>query len=592
MKRPCLRNASTNEYSEGSSPDKKSGKAIRPMKTNHIRMRRYLIVALLFLFSGSLFAKLVDSAEIAQIALSFVELDYKGEEPLRIKSIQPLQKNGEESLVALVVFSPKGWMLVSMDDVAKPVLGYSFDSSFDKESFLENTGLRYVIEGYDREVRELQEKKVDRNPQWEQLKKKVRLKASTTPVAPLIPVEWNQDRRWNAQCPEDPEGPGGHVYVGCVAVAMGQAMTVYKFPLAGVGKKTYSHPVYGVQSVNFDAFGNYSWPTMITNTPNNDIATFLYHLAVTVEMDFGADGSGALTRTAVSALKTYFSYSQSVTSVNRVASDSEWMSTIDNELVQGRPVIYSGDADDGKAGHAFNIDGVSEGGYYHLNWGWSGTNNGYFSINTLTPGSNDFTKNQAAIIGIKPVQAGPFGLSLSKGSVLANLPVGSVVGNIIVEDEYSANTYTYELKGREDVFGGFADPNFYEENGVLKTSKTFEYVDGGTNSDFLKIIVTDVFENSFSKDFYIDILKNTSTFINEQGSYNSAYYDSNSGFIHFDSQSARGKKQIKIYSLSGQLIKSKYNAGTTLNVNDLSPGLYIMTYQVDNKEKYLKFIKN
>ncbi len=39
MKRPCLRNANTNEYSEGSSPDEKSGQAIRPMKTIYIRMK-------------------------------------------------------------------------------------------------------------------------------------------------------------------------------------------------------------------------------------------------------------------------------------------------------------------------------------------------------------------------------------------------------------------------------------------------------------------------------------------------------------------------------------------------------------------------
>ncbi len=555
--------------------------------------KRYLIIALLFLFSGALFAKRVDSTEISQIALSFAELDYKGEEPLKIKSIQPLQKNGEKSLVALVVFSPKGWMLVSMDDVARPVLGYSFENVFDKESFLENTGLRYVIEGYDREVRELQEKGDNLNPQWEQLKKKEQLKGLNADVEPLIKINWNQDRGWNAQCPEDPAGPGGHAYVGCVAVAMGQAMTVYKYPLAGVGKKTYKPPNYDVQSVNFDAFGNYSWQTMMTSTANNDIATFLYHLAVTVEMDFGPDGSGARTSTAVSALKTYFSYSRSVTSVTRVSDESQWTSIIDGELLQGRPIIYSGDADDGKAGHAFNIDGVASSGYYHLNWGWSGTNNGYFSINTLAPGSNDFTKNQAAIIGIKPVISGPTGVSLSNSSVLSNLPISSMVGNIIVTDEYSANTYTYELKGRLDIFDNYAEPNFYEENGVLKTSKVFEYLEGGRNRDFVTIIVTDVFGNTFtSEELTIDILKNTSTAINEEDFHNLVYYDNTSGVIRFDLQSAQVKMQVKIYSLSGQLVKSKYSSGTILNVNDLSPGLYIMTYQVDNKERYLKFVKN
>jgi hypothetical protein len=45
-----------------------------------------------------------------------------------------------------------------------------------------------------------------------------------------------------------------------------------------------------------------------------------------------------------------------------------------DELVQGRPLIYSGNGDNNQAGHAFNLDGVSgDGRYFHVNWGWSGS---------------------------------------------------------------------------------------------------------------------------------------------------------------------------------------------------------------------------
>ncbi len=555
-------------------------------------MKRIFTWLFFVVFSISVFAEPVDSTEISNVANSFVQMVYTGDEALEIVSIRPLQLNREETLVALVVFSPQGWMLVSMDDVAQPVLGYAFDRPFDEVKFKTNTSFKFLLDGYDSRVKELKKQTVKKDPEWDRIKKKERLKASVVPVAPLIPVEWNQDRGWNSKCPADEDGPGGHVYVGCVAIAMGQAMTVSRFPVAGVGKKTYSHPDYGIQSVNFDTFGNYAWSNMITNTPNTDIANFLYHLAVTVEMDFGADGSGAFTNMASSALKKYFSYSSTVTYVDRVASDDEWIALLNTELTNGRPVIYGGDADDGASGHAFDIDGVSTWGFYHLNWGWSGSNNGYFYINTLSPGSYDFTANQSAIIGIKPIATGPTAISLSKTTVLANLPVGSVVGNIVVQDENPNNSYTYVLKGREDIFGNFADPNFYEENGVLKTSKVFSYTEGGTNKDFVTIIVTDAYNNSLSKEFTIGITKNTATAIDENKLNKAVFYDNTTRSLRFLEAIVGEEQRLDIYSISGQLIRSESVFGTTVDVSDLPTGVYVVTYGAVGSKKYLKFIKN
>ncbi len=49
-------------------------------------------------------------------------------------------------------------------------------------------------------------------------------------INPFIKVKWNQGAGWNMFCPMDEDGPGGHAYVGCVAVAMAQAMSVYEYP--------------------------------------------------------------------------------------------------------------------------------------------------------------------------------------------------------------------------------------------------------------------------------------------------------------------------------------------------------------------------
>ncbi len=207
-----------------------------------------------------------------------------------------------------------------------------------------------------------------------------------TPVAPLIPVTWDQDKNWNTYCPTDATGPGGHAYVGCVGVCMAQAMSYYKYPAQSTGDKTYYHSTYGTIVLHYDRESPYEWDSMSLNTPNLYNSKLLYHCAVSVGMDFGADGSSAQTKNVPSALVRYFKYFSGARYVARYDNDTTWTNLLIDELSAGRPLIYSGFPEDDSPGHAFNIDGVDMRGYFHLNWGWNGKYNAYYLINNLTAG--------------------------------------------------------------------------------------------------------------------------------------------------------------------------------------------------------------
>jgi hypothetical protein len=64
-------------------------------------------------------------------------------------------------------------------------------------------------------------------------------------VNPLLTTNWDQGYYYNALCPVDNGGPGGHVYVGCVATAMGQIMKYHNYPDQGNGTHTYYCYPYG-----------------------------------------------------------------------------------------------------------------------------------------------------------------------------------------------------------------------------------------------------------------------------------------------------------------------------------------------------------
>ena len=53
---------------------------------------------------------------------------------------------------------------------------------------------------------------------------------------------------------------------------------------------------------------------------------------------------------------------------------------LQNELNNNRPIIYVGYSNDG--GHAWNIDGYDD-DYFHNNWGWGGSQNGYFLLSSV-----------------------------------------------------------------------------------------------------------------------------------------------------------------------------------------------------------------
>ncbi|MBU0764697.1 MAG: C10 family peptidase [Bacteroidetes bacterium] len=88
----------------------------------------------------------------------------------------------------------------------------------------------------------------------------------------------------------------------------------------------------------------------------------------------------------------------------RDSTGLDWDSILVANLDAGKPMYYAGWSDDSSftSGHAFVCDGYMNPGYYHFNWGWSGSLDGFFYTSSLTPGSAQFTYAQEVICDIYP----------------------------------------------------------------------------------------------------------------------------------------------------------------------------------------------
>jgi hypothetical protein len=372
-------------------------------------------------------------------------LIYKGTSP-QITNL----KSGDAN-PSFYVFSTgeKGFIIVAGEDNVTPVLGYSTTNSFNPDSIPQ--ALRKLLDGYIQQIKYVAENNYKANEtiqrEWDNLKNNKPLVQKRGSVAPLVKTIWDQYPYYNDQCPYD-NRRATRTMVGCVATTMAQIMKYWNYPQTGSGFYSYKHPVYGTLSANFGAT-TYLWqqmPTEVTST-NNAVATLMYHCGVSVDMSYGITGSGAASSKVPTALIKYFGYQNTAKLILRSNySDADWINLLKTELNNSRPFYYSGTGTSG--GHAFVCDGYDSFDYFHINWGWSGMNDGYFSVNSLNPDSYSFNSDQDAVIGIQPPA------SQDAYKLLLNSSVQVSKANILYKEGFTISANIVN-NGTKDFLGDY-----------------------------------------------------------------------------------------------------------------------------------------
>ena len=300
----------------------------------------------------------------------------------------------------------QGFVIISGNTVLPPVLGWSDQDKFpDMEDAPENfsSWIAHYSEmiGFAIANGIAPEEKIQR--QWDEASQGIFRTRNVQTVDPLVETRWNQDCYYNEYCPETNGGwwwggPCGHCYAGCVATAMGQVMKYWNYPITGFGSHSYTHSEYGEQSANFAAT-TYQWDQMPNEIwgHNDAVATLLYHCGVSVNMNYGPDGSGAQSASVETALRSYFGYCGAKYRQKTNYQEEDWIAMLKADLNQSHPVYYSGA--NGSSGHAFVCDGYDSNDLMHFNFGWSGGGDGYYSTYDV----NGFNQSQAVVSNIYPV---------------------------------------------------------------------------------------------------------------------------------------------------------------------------------------------
>jgi hypothetical protein len=227
----------------------------------------------------------------------------------------------------------------------------------------------------------------------------------------LLKTTWDQNWPYNKYCPVEPLASttsNGHCPTGCVAVAMGQIMKYYNYPVSGIGNVSYTSS-YGTHTVDFSK-SVYAWPQMpaFLNTLSdtisvNSTAQSLYQCAVAVKSDFGIKNTGAGAQATMDNLQNIFGYCPIIRGKRRYsATKLEWDSLICREINKSRPVIYVAKDSASADSHIFVLDHYQRRPdlkiQYHCNWGWGGRANGYFRLDSLFANSRHYGNDSDIII--------------------------------------------------------------------------------------------------------------------------------------------------------------------------------------------------
>ena len=527
-----------------------------------------------------------------------------------IKSQTTLKTVSGTDCMHVYNFNQGGFVLVSADIRTTPVLAYSNEGQFDFNN-MAPAAKSWIEENYMAQYELITEINAIPNEniieQWSNISKNdFTHDKNNKGVDILLETRWDQNFPYNMYCPVHSQGPNGRVYAGCVATAMAQVMKYWNYPETGKGSKGYFWGDY--ITVHFDST-QYQWDKMTasaTSISRSAIAELIYQCGVSVNMNWGYDGSGANTAYASIALKENFKYRTGVYYLHKAqTTDQVWKYTLKEDLDMGHPIIYDGDPGTGEPGHAWVCDGYQDTSYFHFNWGWGGSNNGYFFTDNLNPANLDLNYGQGAILNITPDNT-PY----CNGTTIYTQPDWTF-------DDGSGNNYYYnnsscnwiinpDVENLELIRLTFTKFDL-AENDVLKIYKS-AVQNGGLEliGEYTSINRPPYMIDNWGGDkFYITFETNGE---GQAEGWEIRYVTQTSDVttnklnnINIYPNPAQNKinitgiidSNIAIYDIYGKLIKEFSNIdSTTINISDMSDGVYFINISNTEGVKTMKFVKN
>ena len=319
-----------------------------------------------------------------------------------------------------------GYVIVSGDDRAEEILGYG-DGPLDINIIPCN--MKAWLATYKEQIEYLQAHK-DLQVETPSMMAPSRIAS----VSPLLTALWDQETPYWNMCKIN----NYQCLTGCPATSAAMVFYYWKYPdfetpqVPGY-RCNLATSYYSSSYVNVAALPpvTFDWDNMrdtytsgYSTEEANAVATLMRYIGQAEHMEYGtsAAGGSGVNADSVSLIADAFKFfgydEETVRVVKKTSSysggqtlytDAEWAALIQEELSEGRPIVFCAIAGGFYGGgHAFNIDGYdATTNKYHINFGWSGDYNNYYALNAFNGGGSTYNQYQQMVIGIQPPMKTP-----------------------------------------------------------------------------------------------------------------------------------------------------------------------------------------
>ena len=610
------------------------------------------------LISGSLFAQKVSLDEALKAGLNFYKNNARNLNPEKstqtAEIYQILKTSTGENAVYVINFGTDGYALVSANKVAIPVLAYSDEGSFDINNMAPATEnwLSNYVEQFEILYTQKAMPSTKTLEMWDKYLQGnfSNAKASTNGFEgrrEMLKTKWDQGRGYNYYCPLVPPNYTGHSYdnrclTGCVATAIAQVLKYHSYPDRGMGILLDDN---SRKDITFDTIFDWGIMPNKLSIPSNmanygedikAVANVMYRAGVIVRMHWGADKSGTnypeafyYNNRPYNKFVNNLGYRTGVEYVERIdiPDNAKWNFLIMRELDLNRPVLYDGAGEDfdGKyIGHAFVCDGYQTDediNLFHFNWGWSGSNDGYYFIDVFAVGNEinnaiQFPKGQGAIFNfapggersldypyckgklIMPFTEGKFDNGSSPNLYHKNtncqwlLTVDNIKGEILEKfDSLKISFNSFATTEGEDILRIY---DGVDETGVLLGEFSGHRKPAPISITGKNLYFTFTTQNNQDRGWEIKyelILKGDPISIeNETLSNINIYPNPVSDVLKINGLAVNNK--VKIFDVYGKELLNETKFKTNeINISNLAAGIYFVKVENANETKTLKFVK-
>ncbi len=541
-------------------------------------------------FAG--FSQITDANTAYQKAVEFFEFKTNYEKSVSSHSyhVNHIIEN-DTTFIYVVDIDHVGWALVSAADNAGPYFAYSMHSFVDLNDM--PPAAEMWFDYYKNITRHCMHNPQDMRFYQEEFMSKINEKTISQGSFYMIQTKWHQGPPFNNLVEDDDIGicnySNNKCPAGCVAIAMAQIMRYWASPLKQKNKLPYDW-------CNMPEVIS----TQASSIQQNAIATLINDVGKAIAMIYcvaWSCNSFAFPSLAADQLVSYFGFSEDIDLKYRdLTNSNKWKEMLLDELNSYRPLLYVGSRDVLSTNwHALVCDGYDfdNDSYFHFNFGWGGSSDGFFNIFSSDVEENiPYNNLQQAIIGIYPsihvecsdkthtIYESYRDLSITESDSLYWFPYKSEIYTATEPDNVTIKNSEYA------VFSAHTRielKEFTVENGA---SFTAQIIECPTNC-FFDI----VYNNKNSLNYNNSSIKNdilTTKLSNKQLDEDLTIFPN--PFWNYINVLTKYKESIiTIYNVLGDKVYENIYS-SIINLDYLKPGIYILRTVTENNDVFVETI--